>query len=233
MNISINHQSQLKPCAAIVLYHSGMDAAVIMHDIRRDGRLSAGRHLDMDMLEEIFRSSGRQGRMKFLTGNVLAIKNNSIIWYEKSRKHPINFETTEKNRQKLNNLSGRNVIWPPLIFMIRDGTLYCWALPNNRRPMPWTPLYIAPLTHINEAQGNVCLPSELSLRNGNSPFENMAMISRGFYNGVFGHATGSMKQINHPGGHDGFWLEYLQQKKQTRFPVELLKAAGKKLEDIL
>ena len=42
-----------------------------------------------------------------------------------------------------------------------------------------------------------------------------------------------MKQINHPGGHDGFWLEYLQQKKQTRFPVELLKATGKKLEDIL
>ena len=81
-----------------------------MHDIRKDGRLSAGRHLDMDMLEEIFRSSGKQGCMKFLTGNVLAIKNNSIIWYEKSRKHPINFETTEKNRQELNNLSGRNVI---------------------------------------------------------------------------------------------------------------------------
>ena len=94
-------------------------------------------------------------------------------------------------------------------------------------------IYIAPLTHINEAQGNVCLSSELSLRNGNSPFENMAMISRDFYNGVFGHGTGSMKQINHPGGHDGFWLEYLQQKKQTRFPVELLKSAGKKLEDIL
>ena len=68
MNISINHQSYLKPCAAIILYHSGTDAAAIMHDIRKDGRLSAGRHLDMDMLEEIFRSSGKQGRMKCLTG---------------------------------------------------------------------------------------------------------------------------------------------------------------------
>ena len=116
MNISINHQSYLKPCAAIILYHSNMDVAAIMHDIRKDGRLAAGHHLDMDALEEIFRSSGKQGRMKFLTGNVLAIKNNSIIWYEKSRKHPINFETTEKNRQECDLAAayfrdpGRNVV---------------------------------------------------------------------------------------------------------------------------
>ncbi len=233
MNISIQKQPLLAPRKAIIFYEGNTDYSVATyHKIHRNGELSAGKNIDVNDLEELFRSNGKGG-MNFLPENVLAVKNNSIVWFEKSRKHKIFFNTEGKDRLALNQYSGREVIWPALLFMIRQETLHCWALGNNRRPTLKTPVYIAPLTHISEINGQVCLPHGLRLLSGVNPQDNMRLVSESFYNGIFGHGTGSMRQINHPGGHDGFWTEYLKKDKHTGFPVELLKPTNKNLEDIL
>ncbi len=232
MNISIENEQQLAPRAAILVYQNSSSAAAILHEIKDDGGLSVGRNLDMATLEEIFRSANGKSRLGYLPANILALKHNSVVWFEKSRKRPIFFETTESNRRKLNKLSGREVIWPTLLFKVQGGQLNCWALRSNRRPEPRTELYVTPLTHINETDGHVCLPSGMRLRHGVSPLENMSLVSESFYNGIFGHGTGSMNQINHPRGHDGFWLEHLR-KQPEKFPAGMLKKANCRLEDIL
>ena len=77
------------------------------------------------------------------------------------------------------------------------------------------------------------MPEGLRIDRRNSLEENMNLVSELFYQGKFGHATHSMRQIEHPGGHDGFWIEYLKKKKHDRFPVELLKSANQTLGDLL
>ena len=174
--------------------------------------------------------------MKFQDSKILARSYDGIVWHEKSRLAPIYFQIDrekEPGRAILNKLSGRLVMWPPLLFMIMNGTLRCRALKSNRRPTLKTKLYIAPLTHINETDGAVCLPEGLRIDRRNSLEENMSMVSELFYQGKFGHATHSMQQIEHPGGHDGFWIKYLKKKKHDRFPVELLKTSNQTLGDLL
>ena len=232
MNISMQDEQKLVPSSAIIIYRDSASAAAIIHKIKDDGELSAGRNLDISSMEEIFRNANGKSHLDYLPPHVLALKNNAIVWFEKSRRSPIYFETTEKGRQELNKYSGREVIWPTLLFKIQNSQLYCWALHSNRRPEPRTELYVAPLTHISESQGHVCLPSGMHLKNGVSPLENMLLVSENFYNGVFGHGTGSMRQIKHSGGHDGFWLEQLR-TQPSKFPVDKLKKANLKLEDIL
>ena len=190
----------------------------------------------MKALEYFFRNSNGADKLKFQDSKILARSYDGIVWYEKRRLAPIYFQIDRKKepgRALLNKLSGRQVMWPPLIFMIANGTLRCRALRSNRRPTPKTKLYIAPLTHINETDGAVCLPEGLRLDRRNSLEENMNLVSELFYQGKFGHATHSMRQIEHPRGHDGFWIEYLRKKKYDRFPVELLKSANQTLGDLL
>lgn len=233
MKITIHSEPVLKPCQALIIYRDGDNEAAVLHPVRDNGELGAGKALNMADLEELFRSANGRSSLNYLPANVLALSNGGIVWHEASRKHKIFFETTEESRKKLNDLSGREVAWPPLLFALRNSSLYCWALQSDQRPLPQTKLYIAPLTHINEKYGNVCTPSGLGLNNAVSLLEKVRLVSENFYNGVFGHGTGSMRQIAHPGGHDGFWIEYLEKRKHNHFPVELLKPAGKTLEDIL
>ncbi len=205
----------------------------ILHKVKPDGSLEPGHALDTAALEYYFRTGDNGDKMQFLETKVLARSYDSIMWYEKSRLAPVYFETTEKHRQKLNRLSGKKVMWPPLLFQIKNNRLKCRALKSNRRPTLKSKIFIAPLTHITESDGDVCLPQGLHIDKQKSLDENIAMISERFYDGIFGHGTGSMQQINHPGGHDGFWIEYLKKRQHNRFPVELLKPTHQTLGDLL
>lgn len=234
MNVSIYEQPPLLPVAAVVIYENkNRDTAAILYKIKPNGRLSCGKNLNMAMMEDLFRSSNAASVLDFVPRNILAMNNSTIIWYEKSRLSEIYFEVPEADRRELNQLSGRKIIWPPLLFMIRGQDLYCYALRTKCRPTPETRLFLAPLTHMDEATGKVCMPSSLRLDANMTSIQKMRLIAERFYDGVFGHVTGSMKQITCPGGHDGFWIEYLNKEKQDRFPVELLKSTNKKIKDIL
>lgn len=235
MEVMTPNETNFRLAGAILFYQcksgygcssSGQKAAAIFHFAREDGSLAPGRALDMKALEYFFRNSNGADQLKFQDSKILARSCNSIVWYEKSRRAPIYFQIDRKNepgRAILNKLSGRTVVWPPLLFVIMNGILLCRALKSNRRPTPKTKLYIAPLTHINEANGAVCLPEGIRFDRESSLEEKVKMVSELFY----------LRQIEHPGGHDGFWVEYLKKKKNDRFPVELLKPANQTLGEIL
>ena len=245
MEVMIPNEMRFRLDGAILFYrrwseygysYSAHNVAAVLHKVNENGSLAPGRALDMKALEYFFRHSNGADKLKFQDSKILARSYDGIVWYEKSRLAPIYFQIDrekEPGRALLNKLSGRQVMWPPLIFMIANGTLRCRAMRSNRRPTTKTKLYIAPLTHINETDGAVCLPEGLRLDRRNSLEENTSMVSELFYQGKFGHATHSMQQIEHPGGHDGFWIKYLKKKKHDRFPVELLKSANQTLGDLL
>ena len=183
-----------------------------------------------------FNNPSNRLKITFQDEKVLGKSYDSIVWYEKSRLTPVYFQVNDREQeinQKLNSLSGKPVLWPPLLFMIRGTTLYCKALNCNRRPTLKSKLFVAPFTHINESNGSVCLPSGVSIDRQKPLEENMENISEYFYQGIFGHRTGSMQQIKHPGGHDGFWIEYMQKEKYCRFPVNRLVETNQTLEDFL
>ena len=245
MEVMIPNEMRFRLDGAILFYrrwseygysYSAHNVAAVLHEVNENGSLAPGRALDMKALEYFFRNSNGADKLKFQDSKILARSYDGIVWYEKSRLAPIYFQIDrekEPGRAILNKLSGRQVMWPPLIFMIANGTLRCRAMRSNRRPTPKTKLYITPLTHINETDGAVCLPEGLRIDRRNSLEENMNLVSELFYQGKFGHATHSMRQIEHPRGHDGFWIEYLRKKKHDRFPVELLKSANQTLGDLL
>jgi len=242
MDISFPNQKKLQLEAAIMIYkqksgyYSDGTYAAILHKIESNGRFLPGKNLDTNAFLYYFNNPSTRLKITFQAENVLGKSYDSIVWYEKSRLTPIYFQVNDREQeinQKLNSLSGKTVLWPPLLFMIRGTTLYCKALNCNRRPTLKSKLFVAPFTHINESNGAVCLPSGVSIDRQKSLEENMANISEYFYQGIFGHKTGSMQQIKHPGGHDGFWIEYMQKEKYCRFPVNRLIETNQTLEDFL
>lgn len=223
MNISIHKQPSFRPQNAIIFYRGSEKYNVAtFHKIHENGELGVGKNVDINDFEELFRSNGRSS-MKYLPENVLAMKNNTIVWYEKSRKHKIFFDIAGNSRQELNMNSGTEVVWPALLFMIRQNILYCRALRNDQRPTLRTPIYIAPLLNINDATGQVCLPNGLKLHSGVHPLDNMHIVSESFYDGIFSHG----------GNYYSFWMKYLKKEKHTVFPSRILKPANQNLEDFL
>lgn len=143
MEVMTPNETNFRLAGAILFYHcksgyscssSGQKAAAIFHFAREDGSLAPGRALDMKALEYFFRNSNGADQLKFQDSKILARSCNSIVWYEKSRRAPIYFQIDRKNepgRAILNKLSGRTVVWPPLLFVIMNGILLCRALKSN------------------------------------------------------------------------------------------------------
>ena len=242
MEISFPNQKQLQLEAAIMIYkqrnslYSNSKYAAILHKVGSDGRFLPGKNLDINAFQYYFNNPDARQKITFQDEKVLGKSYDTIVWYEKSRLAPIYFLANDRNKeinQKLNALSGKTVLWPPLLFMIRGITLYCKALNSNQRPTLKSRLFVAPFTHINEQNGSVCLPSGVNIDRQKSLEENMANISECFYQGIFGHKTGSMQQVKHPGGHDGFWIKYMQKEKYCRFPAKRLIETSQTLEDFL
>ena len=146
MEVMIPNEMRFRLDGAILFYrrwseygysYSAHNVAAVLHKVNENGSLAPGRALDMKALEYFFRNSNGADKLKFQDSKILARSYDGIVWYEKSRLAPIYFQIDrekEPGRALLNKLSGRQVMWPPLIFMIANGTLRCRAMRSNRRP---------------------------------------------------------------------------------------------------
>ena len=150
MEVMIPNEMRFRLDGAILFYrrwleygysYSAHNVAAVLHKVNENGSLAPGRALDMKALEYFFRNSNGADKLKFQDSRILARSYDGIVWHEKSRLAPIYFQVDrekEPGRAILNKLSGRQVMWPPLLFMIANGTLRCRALKSNRRPTPKT-----------------------------------------------------------------------------------------------
>ena len=240
INVTVECRRKLSPELALIVYReepnfysSDRACEVIQFEITEHGEFIKPKALDIRCMQDIFNSANGNAAMEFLDTRILALNNSSIVWYEPSRRAEIFFDCTEANRQDMNPLcKGKKIWWPALLFKLKQGSLYCRALADNRRPTLKSKLYVAPFTHINPVNGHVCTPRHLNFDPGISMTANMQRYSEGFYHGIFGHATNG-ELTTHPDGHDGLWREILQASGNRSFPNQYLKETSKTLQDFL
>ena len=174
--------------------------------------------------------------MQFLPPEVIAWSRNEVVWFEKSRIRPIYFNVPEPNRRFLNKISGKNVIWPNLVFRISRKQIFCWAVKSRTRPDLDTKLYNAPFTNIF-ASHCFCPPVQFQeIRD-----ENMVDFARKatdlFFRGHFSHLYGNMPDsITYSRGRDRFWEKMardLERGKCKSFPNRYLISSNMTLREIL
>lgn len=237
--IEVQYQPQEHPYKlshAILFYRNNQGTLATLHKIRNKQFMS-GKSLDPAELEELLHTPNQQRHMNYLPAQVIAYSQNEILWFEKSAVRPIYFNVPkeEKERLFLNQLSGKKVIWPSLLFKISRNSISCWAVKSNRHPLPTTQLYFAPFTNLFSDQ-KFCLPNAVY---SNSPDNLLKFATHAIdiiFQGHFSHLCGVKENTSYPGGRDRFWADMARQVEQNAiksFPTKYLLPMNKTLENIL
>ncbi len=234
VNTSIQNVSfELKH--AVLFYQHNCEILATFHEVR-NRKLLAGKSISVSDLEELFHSDNQRQRMMFMPPEMIAWSRNEVIWFEPGKIRPIYFAVPEKKRQFLNNLSGKNVRWPSMVFKINQHNLFCWAVKGNKRPDTDTQLYNPPFTNIS-SDCRFCPPPEFHVLK----YQNIIDYARAavdlFFRGHFSHGSDEKGHtITYCLGRDKFWemmVEELESGKCKAFPYKYLIKSKKTLRDIL
>lgn len=220
---------------ALLFYEGHGETMATLHKVR-NRQLLAGKSISAQDVEELFHSEDQNQKMLFLPPELIAWSRNEVVWFEKSRVRPIYFNAPEPERQFLNGISGKNVIWPSLVFKISRNNLYCWTVKTKSKPCLKTKLYNAPFTNIFTSH-SFCPPNEFHAIHE----ENMIDFARRavdiFFRGHFSHVHHNMiDAVSYSRGRDRFWVKMardLERGKSKSFPNQYLISSDMKLEDIL
>lgn len=220
---------------AMLFYQGRGDTIATLHKIR-DRRLLAGKCVSMQDIEELFHSEHQQRKMIFMPPEVVAWSRNEIVWLEKSRIRPIYFNAPEPERQFLNGISGKHVVWPNLLFRISQNNISCWALGGNRKPNLKTKLYRPPFTNIfNDFR--FCPPNQFREIRDENIIEFARRAVDLFFLGHFSHLYSNMERsISYSRGLDRFWVKMakdFERGKSKVFPSRYLIPTTLTLRSIL
>lgn len=221
---------------ALLFYRRNTETLATLHKVLNH-QLLAGKSLSVQDVEELFHSNDQQKKMVFTPPEIIAWSRNKIVWFEKSCVRPIYFNVPEAKRQFLNQVSGKPVLWPSLVFRISRHHIYCWAVKSKKRPGLETNLYNAPFTNI-DTDHCFCPPDQFH----NIRDENMVDFTRKavdiFFRGHFSHLSPNMQRqsVTYSHGRDRFWAKMVNDWKRGEcksFPNRYLVSADMKLRDIL
>lgn len=220
---------------ALLFYRSHSETLATIHKVQ-NRQLLTGKSISMQDVEELFHSANQCRKMLYLPPEVIARSRNEVIWFEKSRIRPIYFNVPESRRQFLNEISGKNVIWPNLVFRISRQNIFCWATKSRTKPNLETKLYNAPFTNIS-CRHCFCPPFQFQeIQN-----EDMVDFTRKavdlFFRGHFSHLYDNiLHSITYSRGRDRFWekmVRDLERGKCKSFPNSYLVSSNMTLREIL
>lgn len=211
---------------AILLYEAQGVAIATLHSILvNEGvpTLLPGQCLTREHLMELMgRLSNAPVAKQLLSENVLC-DTGCLCWWKPACRAPIFFSTKEKKFNQ--EVSGKEVLHPPLLFLAKPGRLQIFALKENERPTAETVLCRAPYYNLYDegamCRGNVRLPEVCQVRD-------IPIWEKAFFETNFTHSNiGGQKLTTHPGGHDGLWREMAAPVKtwcsgKEVFPGEML-----------
>ena len=220
---------------AMLFYQTNGITLATIHNVRKN-KLLAGKSISMEDVEELFHTKHRNGKMILIPPEVVAWSSNEVMWFEKSRIRPMFYNVPEASRQYLNEISGKNVVWPNLVFRVSRSEIYCWAVKSNRKPPPDTVLFRAPFTNIfNDCR--VCPPTQFREIHEDNMIEFARKAVDLFFRGHFSHLYGDMEQSRtYPGGRDRFWFKMaadLEKGKPKPFPSKYLVPTKSTLRSVL
>ena len=209
---------------ALLFYQANGITLATVHKVQAN-KLLAGKSVSVEDVEELFHAKHQKLKMILIPPEIIAWSRNEVIWFEKSRIRPMFYNVPETSRQYLNEISGKNVVWPNLVFRISRSEIYCWAVKSNRKPTLDTVLCRAPFTNIfNDSR--VCPPIQFREIHEENMIEFARKAVDLFFRGHFSHLYGNMeKSITYSRGRDRFWVKMatdLEKGKQKPFPSKYL-----------
>ena len=220
---------------AVLFYRSYSETLATIHGVKNN-RLLAGKSISLQDVEELFHSANQRQKMHYLPPEIIAWSRNEVIWFEKSRIRPIYFNVPEPKRKFLNEISGKNVIWPNLVFRISRQNIFCWATKSRNKPNLKTKLYNAPFTNISHRH---CFCPPIQFREIRE--EDMVDFSRRavdlFFRGHFSHLYDHMlPSVTYSRGRDRFWEKMVRDQERGKcksFPNRYLVSSNMTLKEIL
>lgn len=145
-------------------YNDQMQAGVIIDQAQVFSLLQEKRNqATQEQLNEIKQAGGEV--VNLMPVNVLFEDDDFIVWHRESRRMPMWFRLNGQSPFAL------DVIWPPLLFMVKKSSdaLTILALDTDERPTLDSMTYWAPMGNIYQAhnlcQGSAPLPNERSINN--------------------------------------------------------------------
>ena len=200
-----------------MVYQSQNNVYLTLHRVEND-TVGCGEALSEQTLEQLVSKLARP--MLFLGENVLYQGRNTVVWFEPAQPRVMFFDTTDPY---LDRLSGGVFPQPPLVFMASGRQLNVWALPQDVRPYPNTPLGVAP--YYNVSGGNVCM-GRVALPEHPTP-GNLDVYSNLFWSSAFTHGANTLLTQQWGGSYGQLW-EHV--RKEGVFPLAYLRDAGKTLQ---
>ena len=220
---------------AILFYKGNEFTTATVHNVK-NRQLGVGKSVSPQDLEELFHADNQRQKMVLIPPEIIAWSRNEVIWFEKSCIRPMFYNVPESSRKYLNEISGKNVIWPNLLFRIKRSSISCWALAEDCRPNADTILYRAPFTNIFN-DGRFCPPHQFQDIRAENIIEFARKAVEIFYCGHFSHLYSNMgKSLTYRRGRDRFWAEMaakLEKGKCKTFPSKYLIPTNLTLKEIL
>jgi PRTRC genetic system protein B len=204
---------------AILVYSDGRQSFATVHQPKRspDGGapyLDAGEPLTIDFLKELAKGLGPSVPQEILPGNVLVRTPDVLAWWSK-KQHRVMFYNAASDGRTLN---GKLFPQPALVFKVSGSELFVRALAENQRPVPDTPLMVAPYWNCDRQSGRVCQGSMRAP--GALCLEAMVGWEQAFFESEFTHAALGAQLTTHPEGFLGLWRDLAG--SEIDFPPEFL-----------
>lgn len=226
VHLEVSDQRPYLPFRAILVYSNGQDARATVHDLIEVGgapELGAATPLTTHDLQAIVAQLGSKA-LTFHPQHVLASSVHAVAWWEPAQDRPLFFSGSDP---ALKALSGQRFPQPPLLMVARPRSLSVFALPENARPTPGTPVCRSPYYNVYEA-GNVCV--------GSVPYpdvahgENTHLFSEAFFQSNFTHNSTSRRLTRFGGSHAELWLDV---QARGEFPMAYLEPLEKTVAGVV
>jgi len=191
---------------------------VVLHEVVHDdlgSRLTEGQLATPRMLTELVTQLGKPLPIEILPERVLVRVPDMIVWWAPVFVRPM-FFSDRSSDEALNELNAEAFPHPALVFKAHGSRLWVRALHQNRRPVPNTPLFMAPYWNCYE-DGSVCTGS-MRIPRAKS-IDALDAWERSFFQSDFTHALGNQKLTRFPGGLLAMWKSLAG---KNRFPTRYL-----------
>lgn len=207
--------------AALLVFRNSTQEVLMRGDVSlgKDGpRITDLSPVTEDLTERLIRAQGAMP-LSYIASNVLAINRGSCAWFVPAQTRVMNYQPSYDH--SLTALSGKAFPQPPLVMISqqRDNQAYLqvFALRENVRPEPQTPLMLAPFHNIYD-QHTVCF-GQNTLPSGSTPAYQHAWETM-FYATPFSHPGGTHRRWDERLTYTEMWLEA---EKQGHFNTDWLR----------
>lgn len=222
-------EHRLRACLCLYINETQTSALVQAHDLRINERgvpeVLAGYPLTRDGVQQLVSLlRGTLPVRALWPASVLSADPERVAWWTPARRRRIWF--CPKQQPRLQHLTRREVLHPATLFVADPGRLYVFALAENTRPLPDTPVYQPPYLNCYE-DGQVCTGEVVWP--GSVAVETLPQWEATWFDSV-GTFPVTEELTRFPGGHNALWEA--MQTAET-FPADALLPLGQTVLDVV